>query len=353
LEIASRKENAMELLERYLQAVKRHLPLKRQDDIIAELRANMESQLEDKESELGRPLTQDEAEEWLRKMGAPIVVAGRYQPQQYLIGPGIFPIYWYVLRMALLFAFIAYSVLIAVVIPVVSPQSSGIVESLFRIPAILITVATWVTAAFAAVEFIATHYPGRLPAIDGLQCGWNPSKLPPLEKTTADGRKPRTFAQAVAEIVFGFLVLGWLLLIPKNPFLILGPGVFVLRGLPFQLADVWMAVYWWCVWLNVFQLGWNCVDFWRGTWQHPGRVQHALYKVFGLVPLVYLLAVRDQIYITLKNPAVQSGQYGHVIMTINQSVHFGLLVLTAVVGLQLAWDVLQLAMGVYRKRAAV
>jgi len=43
----------MELLDRYLQAVKRHLPWERQDDIIAELKANLESQLEDKESELG------------------------------------------------------------------------------------------------------------------------------------------------------------------------------------------------------------------------------------------------------------------------------------------------------------
>ena len=46
----------MELLDRYLQAVKKYLPARRQDDIIAELRANMESQIEDKESELGRPL---------------------------------------------------------------------------------------------------------------------------------------------------------------------------------------------------------------------------------------------------------------------------------------------------------
>jgi len=38
----------MELLDRYLQAVKKYLPLARQEDIIAELRANMEAQLEDK-----------------------------------------------------------------------------------------------------------------------------------------------------------------------------------------------------------------------------------------------------------------------------------------------------------------
>ena len=51
----------MELLDRYLQAVKMHLPWQRQDDIVAELRANLEAQLEDKEAELGRPLTKEEA----------------------------------------------------------------------------------------------------------------------------------------------------------------------------------------------------------------------------------------------------------------------------------------------------
>lgn len=51
----------MELLDRYLQAVKKHLPLQRQDDIIAELKANLEAQLEDKEGALGRPLSKAEA----------------------------------------------------------------------------------------------------------------------------------------------------------------------------------------------------------------------------------------------------------------------------------------------------
>src|SRR5664279_4755957 len=65
------KETAMELLDRYLQAVRKYLPFRRQDDIIAELRANMESQLLDKEAELGRPLTIGEQEDLLRKMGHP------------------------------------------------------------------------------------------------------------------------------------------------------------------------------------------------------------------------------------------------------------------------------------------
>src|SRR3569833_1061029 len=100
------KDTAMELLDRYLQAVRKYLPLRRQDDIIAELRANMESQIEDRESELGRSLMLGEFDDFLRKMGHPMVVASRYQPQQYLIGPTVFPMYLYVLRIALLWVFV-------------------------------------------------------------------------------------------------------------------------------------------------------------------------------------------------------------------------------------------------------
>src|SRR5271170_5032519 len=126
----------MDLLDRYLQAVKKHLPWQRQDDILAELRANLESQLEDKEAELGRPLTKDEAEAWLKQIGPPIQVAARYQPQQYLIGPAIFPTYWFVLRTALLWALIIYSVVNAIVIFTADASAPALAYALFHVPSV-------------------------------------------------------------------------------------------------------------------------------------------------------------------------------------------------------------------------
>ena len=98
----------MELLDRYLQAVRKHLPWQRQDDIIAELRANLEAQLEEKEAELGRPLTAVEMEDWIKQLGSPLQMAAHYRPQQYLIGPTLFPIYRNVLKIALIWATIIY-----------------------------------------------------------------------------------------------------------------------------------------------------------------------------------------------------------------------------------------------------
>ncbi len=50
----------MELLDRYLQAVREYLLRNRRDDIVKELGDNILSQMEDKAAELGRPLTEAE-----------------------------------------------------------------------------------------------------------------------------------------------------------------------------------------------------------------------------------------------------------------------------------------------------
>ena len=44
----------MDLIERYLHAVKGHLPLKQQDDVVAELAEDLRSRVDERESELGR-----------------------------------------------------------------------------------------------------------------------------------------------------------------------------------------------------------------------------------------------------------------------------------------------------------
>jgi len=90
----------MELLDQYLKTIKPFLPKGQQDDIIRELSENLLSQMEDREAELGRPLTQAEQEAILQQHGNPMVVAGRYQQQKrsvafgrQLIGPLLFPLY--------------------------------------------------------------------------------------------------------------------------------------------------------------------------------------------------------------------------------------------------------------------
>jgi hypothetical protein len=339
----------MDLLDRYLQAVRKYLPWKGQDDVVAELRANLEAQLEDKEAELGRPLTTAEMEAWLKEVGSPIQVAGRYQPRQYLIGPGLFPIYWYVVRLACTCAFVVFLVITAVE---VAMRATGIsaLWAVLRLPGVLMTVAAWVTLVFAVIEMIMTQWPGRFPALAGVSGDWQPGSLPPVEK--ASGTKPRSYAGAVAEVIFGFLFLGWLLLFPRHPYLLLGPGVFYMQVSPFHAGAPLVQFYWWVVAINVLQLVWRCVNLLRERWQQPQTGQRIAMKAVGLLPLVWLLWVRDQAYVTLTHPALDMGRYGGVLNTINHSIYRVVLVICVIVVLQLVWECGQMVVEAYRRRAA-
>lgn len=83
----------MDLVDRYLQAVKLWLPARQRNDIAAELGEDIRSEIEEKEGGLGRPLETAELEAILKRRGSPIVAASRFGPQRSLIGPTLFPIY--------------------------------------------------------------------------------------------------------------------------------------------------------------------------------------------------------------------------------------------------------------------
>ena len=83
----------MDLVERYVQSVRFWLPRGQQDDVSAELAEDIRSQIEEQEAKVGRELTELEVASILKEHGRPILVAGRYRPQQWLIGPALFPIY--------------------------------------------------------------------------------------------------------------------------------------------------------------------------------------------------------------------------------------------------------------------
>ena len=336
----------MDLLDRYLDAVQRHLPWDRQDDILAELRANLESQLEDKEEELGRPLTKEEAEAWLKKIGPPIQVAGRYKPQQYLIGPAFFPMYWFVLRVAVLWVLAIYLVANAIKIAVETPSFSAVAEALWHIPEVLLTMAASITLVFAVLEFAAVRNPSlrqKLTQLDSLQN---------IDQAIPPQKKRPSLANAIAEVVAHFVMLVWLLLIPEYPFVLLGPGVAYLKTSPFVLTPVWMTFFWWVVALNALQLAWRGLDLWSGSWRQPNPLQKIVFKVFGAIPAVVLLSAPDHACIALRDPGLDTAHYGAALNTINQAIYKGLLVVCAVVVLLVGWEIVSMGLKAYRRRVA-
>jgi hypothetical protein len=340
----------MDLFERYLQAIGRQLPSKRRDDLLAELRVNLESQLEDKEEELGRPLTEGEMIDWLKQLGSPMHVAMRYQPQQYLIGPAVFPMFWYVLRLALSWAGTIFLVVNGILIAIHATGAPSIGEAIGRFPGVLINVAAWITAIFVGLEWAASRYPNVRTPLTAWGREWSPAGLPPLEKAPAPGYKPKSYAQAVAEVVFGFIFLVWLTIIPHNPWLLMGPGYAILHASPFHLAPVWWDFYRVVVLLNFVQVGWNSYRLWDGSWQEPSLALHLASKVFGLVGVGMLIFAPHHVYLLLRNPEQDAMQYGATLDTINMWAWRGVSILGVIIVLQLAGEVVKAIMESYRGR---
>lgn len=87
------QSESMDLLERYLQAVRLFVPLRLHEDVVAEVSTNLVTRMEDLQKEIGRPLTDDERVDVVRRNGHPIAVAGHYRGHERLIGPPLFPAY--------------------------------------------------------------------------------------------------------------------------------------------------------------------------------------------------------------------------------------------------------------------
>ncbi|MGO9325451.1 MAG: hypothetical protein ACLP07_12900 [Terracidiphilus sp.] len=342
----------MELLDRYLQAVKKHLPWERQDDIIAELRANLEAQLEDKEAELGRPLTREEAEEWLKQIGAPIQVAARYQRQQYLIGPAIFPTYSYVLRLVLTWSTVLY--VIAKVVEVAAKGLGGeeLLGAALALPSMWLTSAAIVTLIFAVIELTGSRFPEKLrqfgPMAGPMTAQWTPMDLPPADLGDSEWFKPRSFTKALLNVLSGVLFLAYILLVPHYPFLLFGPGAWYLHSLPYQLAPVWWTFYWWLVAINVFELAWKIADLTGGAWHKRRQWRHWAMHALSLIPLGILLAAPGQQLFLARSAAANA----KALADANKGLHTALLIAIAVVALQIVWHAGKMVLESYRKRVA-
>jgi hypothetical protein len=218
----------MSLLERYLLALRPLLPQQGREDILRELSDNILSQMEEKQEELGRPLTEVEQAEVLKRHGHP-VAAARYGKRHYLIGPDWFPFYWLILRLAGASALVIRTIIALVVVLTGPNPPEALAGALVEIPFVLVPVFCWITAVFVAFEWFAPNLPCSGKA------SWNPQSLP---VTGAQYRAiPRP--NSAAEVVFGTIAALWWAAVPGAPWLILGPGVKFMN-----LAAIWTTLHW-------------------------------------------------------------------------------------------------------------
>jgi hypothetical protein len=310
----SSSRNPMELVDRYLQAVRFWLPKSsHQEDLIAELGEDLRSQIEEKETELGRALDKEEVAEILKRCGNPAVVGSRLGPNRYLIGPALYPTYQFVLKMVL------FWILVPVFIFIVGPVNlanaggawgSAVGTTLADLWLGLFIAAGIVTLVFAIVE--------RAQVDVGAACKWDPLKLPPVQKQ----ERKTSLVQTVCELAFNVFGLVWLLLVPQHPWMLLGPAAAFLK-----LAPFWHAFYLPMVVLAIAIILRSAVILARPQWTWFPLSTQLLQTVLTLILLNFMINAASQTpggewypFLTLADSVRNSAHYVRIVAIVNVSV---------------------------------
>lgn len=221
----------MDLMERYLHAVKVWLPPAQQDDILAELSEDLQSQIEDREGELGRKLDENEVAAILKKRGQPVVVASGYLPRRSLIGPAFFPGYCFVLKLVLGIMVPIMALIVTPALYFSSPHpNAALLDMLRGLPGAALTTFGIITLIFACVERFQFHAQGK--SVED----WDPRNLPPVPVAPRNLPGPRSVA--IGELGWGIgMTLAWLYFGWFHP-------NFHFEGFRLSLAPIWRTAFW-------------------------------------------------------------------------------------------------------------
>jgi hypothetical protein len=282
-----------DLIDRYLHAVGKHLPASRREDILAELSANLLAEVDDKEAELGRPPTPAELSALLKTHGRPFLVAANYRPQQYLIGPVVFPWYMHILKIALAISAVVNLMANAIMLGVHGVTTDGVLGIFGRLPFALVDTAGWITVVFIALEWAITRYP----AVSPVHTAWKPESLPPVTRQSPSRLK------AVVDLLVHLAGVLWLAAVPRFPFLVLGPGARYFSDSRVQATPAAQSLYWQIIALLLVPVAIKAVLLVRSLKKGPLiRKTRILIEAFnhsiGVVILALAIRVHDYFAVT-------------------------------------------------------
>jgi len=315
----------MDLLERYLQAVRTYLPMSQQEDILKELRENLRGQIEDRESALGRPLKEDELAEILKKHGHPLLVATRYRQARHLIGSTLFPFYWLVMKIIL--AIVGFGYAVSVLVLIAQGKPFEVLGALLGYVGAVLPTFAIVTIIFAVLDIGNSKFRLLERATKETNEQFNPRTLPVLRPASdlPDG-KPISRFKTAFELFFSVAFLLWWVRV--NPirklalFLALGP-VGLTDKIPFQLGPVWNIIYWPVIFLSLVSIVQQIV-----TIVYPDRIKfYSAMKLItsgGSVLMLYLVTRVNDILVIA--PGVSDPwEFAETLRIINTALHYTLL----------------------------
>ncbi|HEY7405219.1 MAG TPA: hypothetical protein VIB39_16965 [Candidatus Angelobacter sp.] len=331
----------MDLLDRYLQAVRFWLPRAHQKDIIDELRDDLSSQIEEKESGLGRTITEDELAALLQHAGHPMGVAARYQKQQTLISPELFPLYKFVLMIVALGYLIPWAMgwLARLAWALFAPASYH--------PSHVVTVIGGLGSTFTTLMFIFGIVTLMFAIVERLQLNrafrekWDPRKLPRAPKPKT--RVSRT--ESIFGLVFSIFFVLWWLSLPRFGYLILGRG---LDSSAVSLNPALHVYYLPFLLPTLVIMAQQCINIVRPEWTWLKPVLKLFSDVLAF--FIFQSVIGHYPYVLINWAAKDAGRYARVESIVNQVFLVSLVCALAAVGIAIVVHTVQTVQAILRLR---
>ena len=279
----------MNLIDKYIAEVGKHLPRKNRADIEAEIRSTLEDMLEERKSVQGQ-VDEKTIIELLKEYGAPREVAESYTGPRYLIGPRVYPIFELVTK-------IVVAVLVGVAL---AGLGLSLARSSLAGPEFIKTIGdsalgllSGLITAFGNIVLVFAILERVLPAKEfEEEEKWDPAKL--AYEPDPDRVK---FGEQVFETFFLVLFLIVLNLYPR----IIGIGFFHENDWVFISPILTDAFFSYLPWINIMfllQIGLNVYLLRQGTWSMATRIMNIVLELGGIALAVAMLRGPDLVSIT-------------------------------------------------------
>ncbi|MEO5886866.1 MAG: hypothetical protein ABIQ77_04305 [Anaerolineales bacterium] len=274
----------MNLIDKYIAEVGKHLPRKQRADIEAEIRSTLEDMLEERKQGQG-PENEAMIIDLLKDYGEPRKVAESYAGPNYLIGPRVYPTFELVTRIVVLVLF--GLALAGLGLGLAKSSLSGpeflktVGESALGLLGGLITAFGNIVLVFAILERV-------LPAKEfEEEEEWNPAEL---------AREPDPDRVKFGEQIFeSFFLVLFLIIFNLYPGL-LGIGFFSGNEWVFISPVLSDAFFSYLPWLNILillQLGFNVFLLRRGWWNTGLRIANLVLELASIALAVAMLRGPD------------------------------------------------------------
>jgi len=310
------------LIDSYVSEVGRRLPRNTRSDIEAEIRSILQDMLDERSQKTGKLVDDEMTLEVLKAYGAPEKVAATYQGERYLIGPHLYPIFMFVLRIALIVIGVLAAIGLGIAVYQTTLTPANALEIIFK------TIGNFIASAFTALGNIviifaiiewALYRAGSKVDFKGLpkEKEWDPRSLAKVSPTNHV-----KMGETIVEIVGAFAAILIFNFYPQ----ILGFGIFsngnwyigtgnALSTPLLSPAFFYFVPYLTVVWVLTILL--DILLLRVGHWNVLSRISFIGLKIVNIIIAAVMLGVPSLLAITTASltRALGSAEAAHTLVT--------------------------------------